>query len=130
LFLEVKDWKPETLKGLTKSEATLLTDRHGRVIEAHPMEQARQYAYKVIDMLSRDPQLRQQSGPHQGKLVMPYGWGVVLTNITRKQIVQAIPEASREILLPDHLMIYKGEFSEDAYPEYFPGTTVEPIATT
>jgi hypothetical protein len=118
LFLEVKDWKPETLKHLTKSEVTLLTNR-GQVSEIHPLEQARQSAYQVIDRLSRDPQLCHMSGPHQGKLVMPYGWGVVLTNITRKQIIQAMPEEIREILLPDHLIIYKGEFSEDADPEDF-----------
>ena len=43
LCLEVKDWKPETLKSINKTEATLHTER-GRVIEMHPMEQARQYA--------------------------------------------------------------------------------------
>lgn len=118
LFLEIKDWKPETLKRLTKTEATLLTQR-GQVIETHPLEQARQFAYKVIDLLSRDPRLCSQDGPHQGKLVMPYGWGVVLTNITRDQITRAIPGESREILLPDHLMIYKGEFQEDSDPEIF-----------
>ncbi|MDR2165400.1 MAG: NERD domain-containing protein [Zoogloeaceae bacterium] len=118
LFLEVKDWKPETLKRLTKSDVTLLTGR-GLVSEMHPLEQARQYTYKVLDMLSRDPQLCHQTGHHRGKLVMPYGWGVVLTNITRKQIVQAMPEESREILLPDHLMIYKGEFSGEIDPEDF-----------
>jgi hypothetical protein len=118
LFLEVKDWKPETLKGLTKSEVTLLTER-GRVIEAHPLEQARQYAYKVVDLLLRDPQLRQQQGSHRGKLVMPYGWGVVFANIARQQITRAMPEDSREILLPDHLMIYKGEFTENTDPEAF-----------
>jgi len=118
LFLEIKDWKPETLKRLSKSEVTLHTDR-GQVIEAHPLEQARQYAYEVIALLSRDPQLCHQSGPHQGKLVMPYGWGVVLTNITRKQIAASMPEESRDILLPEHLMIYKGEFSESTDPEAF-----------
>jgi hypothetical protein len=118
LFLEVKDWKPETLKRLTKSDATLLTDR-GQVTVMHPLEQARQYAYAVIAKLSRDPQLCHQSGSHQGKLTMPYGWGVVLTNITRNQITRAMPEANREILLPDHLMIYKGEFTENTDPEAF-----------
>ncbi|MCM2332127.1 MAG: ATP-binding domain-containing protein [Pseudomonas sagittaria] len=118
LFLEVKDWKPETLRRMTKSEVTLHTER-GQVVEAHPLEQARQYAYAVIDLLSRDPQLCHQSGPHQGKLVMPYGWGVVLSNISRKQISDATPPESREILLPDHLTLYKGEFTENTDPEAF-----------
>jgi hypothetical protein len=118
LFLEVKDWKPETLKQLTPKNATLLTTR-GQVTEVHPLEQVRQYAYQVLSLLERDPQLCQHSGPHQGKLVIPYGWGVVLTNITRSQITKGIQEEIRESLLPDHLMIYKGEFTEDTDPENF-----------
>lgn len=118
LFLEVKDWKPETLKKLTKTEATLHTER-GQVIEAHPLEQARQYAYAVTALLCRDPQLRHLAGPHEGKLAMPYGWGVVFSNIARSQIERALPEESRELVLPDHLMIYKGEFTENTDREVF-----------
>lgn len=118
LFLEVKDWKPETLKRMSKSEVTLHTER-GQVIQPHPLEQARQYAYAVVDLLSRDPQLCHLAGPYQGKLVMPYGWGVVLTNITRKQLAAAIPDEGRDILLPDHLTLYKGEFSETIDAEAF-----------
>lgn len=118
LFLEVKDWKPTTLKRITKSEVTLHTER-GQVIEVHPLEQARQYAYAVIERLSRDPQLCHQSGPYQGKLVMPYGWGVVLTNIGREQFAAAMPDEGREVLLPDHLTLYKGEFSASTDAEEF-----------
>lgn len=118
LFLEVKDWKPETLKQISKTEVHLLTDR-GLVTESHPLEQARQYAYAVINTLQRDPQLCQQSGHHQGKLRMPYGWGVVLTNITRRQIEQAIPEEMREQLLPDHLLLYRDDITETADAERF-----------
>jgi hypothetical protein len=118
LFLEVKDWKPETLKNLSKSEIIIQTD-YGRKTEIHPLEQVRQCTYQVLDQLQRDSQLCQQSGAHKGKLVMPYGWGVVFTNITRSQIARALPEESRDILLPDHLMIYKGEFTEETDPEEF-----------
>lgn len=118
LFLEVKDWKPETLKHISKTEVRLLTDR-GLITESHPLEQARQYTFAVINTLQRDPQLRQQGGPHQGKLLMPYGWGVVLTNITRRQIEQALPEEAREQLLPDHLLLYRDDISETADPERF-----------
>lgn len=118
LFLEVKDWKPTTLKRITKSEVTLHTER-GQVIEVHPLEQARQYAYAVIERLSRDPQLCHQSGFYQGKLVMPYGWGVVLANIGREQFAAAMPDEDREILLPDHLTLYKGEFSTSTDAEEF-----------
>lgn len=118
LFLEVKDWKPDTLKKISKSDVTLLT-ASGQVVEPHPLERARQYTYAVIDTLSRDPQLRHASGQYKGRLIMPYGWGVVFTNITRSQIEKAIPDDRRESLLPDHLMIYKDEITESADAERF-----------
>ncbi len=50
---------------------------------------------------------------------MPYGWGVVFTNITRKQIQEGIPDDRREVLLPDHLMIYKDEMTDSVDAESF-----------
>ncbi|MEJ1355626.1 MAG: 3'-5' exonuclease [Candidatus Sedimenticola sp. (ex Thyasira tokunagai)] len=118
LFLEVKDWKPSTLKRISKSDVSLQTN-NGLVTKPHPLEQARQYTYAVLDVLSRDPLLCQSSEAYKGNLIMPYGWGVVLTNITRKQIEKAIPDDRREGLLPDHLMIYKDEMTESADAEKF-----------
>jgi hypothetical protein len=118
LFLEVKDWKRSNLKKICKTDVSLLTDS-GLVTQPHPLEQVRQCAYVVVDKLSRDPMLQQASEAYKGKLVMPYGWGVVLTNITRKQIEKAIPEDGRETLLPDHLMIYQDEMTESADAEHF-----------
>ncbi|EGV52053.1 3'-5' exonuclease [Candidatus Endoriftia persephone] len=118
LFLEVKDWKPATLKKISKSDVTLLTNA-GLVTKPHPLEQARQYTYNVVAMLSHDSQLCQSSDAYKGNLIMPYGWGVVFTNITRRQIEKAIPDDMREGLLPDHLMIYKDEITESADAEKF-----------
>ncbi len=118
LFLEVKDWKPENLKRITKHDVSLLTDK-GLVTKPHPIEQVRQCTYAVIDVLSRDPRLCHADGPHQGNLIFPYGWGVVFTNISRRQIEKAMPEEARAGLLPDHLTIYKDEITEKADPETF-----------
>lgn len=43
-------------------------------------------AYTVVNQLITDPQLRQASGKYEGKLACPYGYGVVLANITRDQL--------------------------------------------
>ncbi len=118
LFLEVKDWKPEIIKKMDKSRVTLLTDR-GITTELHPLEQARQYTYSVLKKLERDPKLHQETGKYRGKLAMPYGWGVVFTNITHNQVEKSIPEETRESLLPDHLIIYKNEITKDTDPEKF-----------
>jgi len=118
LFLEVKDWKPDTLKKISKTNVDLLTS-DGLVRKAHPLDQARQYAYAVLEVLQSDPSLVQSSGNHQGSLIMPYGWGAVFTNITRRQIQKAIPDDKREGILPDHLIIYKDEMTESAEAEVF-----------
>lgn len=118
LFLEVKDWKPETLKKINKNDVTLLTN-NGLITKPHPLEQARQCTYSVLSLLEGDSLLRQTEGSHKGNLIMPYGWGVVFSNITRKQMQRAIPDAGREQLLPDHLMVYKDEITEKADAEEF-----------
>lgn len=118
LFLEVKDWQRDTIKEIRKSDVSLLTN-NGLVTKQHPLEQARQYTYKVLDFLIRDPQLQQPDGLHKGSLIFPYGWGCVFTNITRRQIEAAIPDEMRDMLLPDHLMIYKDEMTENVDPESF-----------
>lgn len=119
LFLEVKDWRLEQLRNIGKSEVSLLTES-GIVVKPHPLEQVRQNAYTVIDALSRDPQLCHPSGPHRGKLILPYGWGVVFANIGRDQIERAIPdELARAALLPDHLMICRDEMTEGGDSERF-----------
>jgi hypothetical protein len=118
LFLEVKDWKRDTIQRINKTDVTLLTNK-GTAVTAHPLEQARQYAYNVVNLLSNDPMLHQHGESYKGKLIVPYGWGAVFTNITRKQIEKAVPEDKREILLPDHLVIYKDEMTESTDPEKF-----------
>jgi hypothetical protein len=118
LFLEVKDWKPQSLKKMTHSEVELLTD-NGRKTVPNPMEQARQCSYQVLKMLEGDPQLTQREGPYAGRLCLPYGWGVVFTNINRSAFEKGIPEEVRQKILPDHLLICKDEMLESADPEAF-----------
>lgn len=84
LILEVKDWKLDTIQSITKSDVSLLTDK-GLKHVPNPQEQARQYAHAVVNALEKDPQLVFSSGRMQNKLVFPWAYGVVLTNISRKQ---------------------------------------------
>ena len=84
LILEVKDWKLETVKSADKSQFTIATDTGLKVL-ANPLEQARQYALIVSDLLQKDPLLRHSDGEqYRGHLCFPYGYGVILSNISRK----------------------------------------------
>jgi hypothetical protein len=88
LVLEVKDWKPSTILQADKQNWEILGDSGPKTV-INPLEQARQYAHQVVKALERDPQLVQPDGPHAGKLAFPWSYGVVLTNITRKQFEAA-----------------------------------------
>lgn len=85
LILEVKDWKADTIRGGDKHSFQILTPTGIKQVP-NPLEQARQYAHTVVNLLLRDPQLRQQEPQYQGRPIMPWGYGVVFTSLTREQI--------------------------------------------
>lgn len=118
LFLEIKDWKLSTIKDINHERVVLRTDR-GEETTANPLEQARQCAYTVVNQLISDPQLRQSTGKYEGKLACPYGYGVVLANITRAQLDKAFPLDAQELLLPPHLVICQDEMSNKVEAEPF-----------
>lgn len=114
LVLEVKDWKLDTIHSMDKQHAKILTDRGIKHVLS-PLEQARQYMFAVTNKLERDPQLTWPSGSLKGKPFFPYGHGVVLTNITRKQF----DGANMGEVLPSHLVICQDEMMESAEAEAF-----------
>lgn len=114
IVLEVKDWKLNTLQGMSPSQATLFTDTGEKQVP-NPLEQARQYAHAVVDLLEQDPQLTFSSGRMKGRLLFPWTYGVVLANISRQQF-----ESSElgEVLEP-HRVICQDEMTESADAEAF-----------
>lgn len=65
--------------------------------------------------LEKDQQLIHEDGQHQGKLVLPWGHGVVFTNITRRQFT----DAGLDQAIDAHYAICKDEMLESAEPEEF-----------
>ena len=80
LLLEVKDWKRSTLHAATRDMVELSTPR-GRVTEANPLRRARDFALELVDLMQADPSLTHAAGAFKGKLVFPYGWGVVFSHL-------------------------------------------------
>ncbi|TVO75887.1 MAG: AAA family ATPase [Sedimenticola selenatireducens] len=114
LLLEVKDWKLETIQKIDKVSTTIITPRGLKTI-SNPLEQVRQCTYQLINRLEKDPQLVNQSGQYKGRLVLPYGYGVVLSNITRNQF----DSTDLGEVLPEHQTICKDEMTESVDPEAF-----------
>ena len=114
LLLEVKDWKIDTIQNIDPVSVTLLTNK-GVVTSSNPLEQVRQCTYQLINQLEKDPQLVRHSGRYQGRLAFPYGYGVVLSNITRTQFdTHGLGE-----VLPEHQVICRDEMTESAEAEEF-----------
>ena len=115
LVLEVKDWRQETLVGANKSDVELLTTR-GVVRETNPFEQARRYMFDVMQQVQRDGELLFPQGhANQGKSIVPFGFGVVFTNITRKQYAAT----NLHEVFPADRCVFKDEMSESADAETF-----------
>lgn len=114
LLLEVKDWKLDTIHSIDYSTVTLIIANRLKNTQ-HPIEQARQCTYQLINTLREDPLLIHHEGKHKGGLVFPYGFGVVLSNISRKQFEDSdLPQ-----VLPEHLVICKDEMRASVDAEDF-----------
>jgi hypothetical protein len=108
LVLEVKDWKADTIRSMDRFSVTLNVDGRQKQT-ANPLEQAKQYAYSLIGVLERDPALISEPGTaHQGRLAFPWGYGVVLTNISRK----IFEEAGLSNVIPPERVICQDEIVE------------------
>ncbi|GGA48120.1 DEAD/DEAH box helicase [Dyella nitratireducens] len=114
LVLEVKDWAPERIIA-DKTQFTLITQR-GVVKETNPLMQAHAYAVRINEELERDPALiHPTQHRHAGKLIMPWAYGVVLANISRKQFT----DGELEQVIPGHLVICRDDMYESVEAEAF-----------
>lgn len=85
LIIEVKDWRRQTILDANPMQVTIRTER-GPVGETHPVAQARGYMLELTHQLEKYPELLQKEGKHQGKLLIPWGWGAVLSRIKRTDV--------------------------------------------
>jgi len=107
IILEVKDWKLATIQSMNHNETVLFKDGVVKK-EKNPLEQARDYAIAIVNILQTDPQLIWAEGRYQGKLLFPWAFGVVLTNITHKEYMQTdLPD-----VIDPHSIMFKDEIAE------------------
>lgn len=115
LLLEVKDWRRRTIGRATRDEVELHTER-GPVTEHHPLRQARDYAMELVDLMQRDPALVHDDGPYQGRLLFPYGWGVVLSGLHRREVEG---NAGFDAVFPPARTLLRDDLEDSVDPEVF-----------
>jgi len=118
LFLEVKDWSIQNILHIDKCSVKF-QGNDGIKIKSNPFEQVRQSGYSAINQLERDIKLQQDNERYKGKLCVPYSWGVVFSNITRRQLNSAIPLEIQEEILPPHQVICSDEMTESVSKQDF-----------
>ncbi len=102
LILEVKDWKRQTIAQANPMLVELRT-AHGLTSTDHPVSQARGYMLELVHQLQHYPTLLHEGGPHKGKLLMPWGWGAVLSHVKAADVAG---EASFfEVFEPQKVML-------------------------
>lgn len=114
LILEAKDWKRDTLRAADKETCEILVDGQPKTVP-NPLVQARHYAHAIVDALRRDAQLIEHEGRHRGNLAFPWSYGIVLTNITRRQF----NDAELGHVMEAHRVVCHDEMTESVDPEDF-----------
>lgn len=119
MVLEVKDWSLDSIKVFNPDSFTVAMGNQ-EITCKNPLEQARDYALAIANQLQQDKQLIQATGPHRGKLAFPYSYGVVFTNIKRKDLDKAyFFEPMLEEILPSTLVICQDEMLPSTDPLTF-----------
>ena len=114
LLLEVKDWRRSTLGAATRDAVELHTPR-GRVTQPHPLRQARDYTMELVDLMKSDPALVHAHGPFAGRLLFPYGWGVVFSSLRRADVHGNQAASDFDELFPPARTLLRDEL-EDSVP--------------
>lgn len=117
LLLEVKDWKRGTLVAANRDAVELDTPR-GRVTEANPLRQARDYAFELVALMQQDPTLVRADGPFQGKLLFPYGWGVVFSHLRQADLADTAWGDFAQVF-PPHQTLLRDDLDESVNPGDF-----------
>ncbi len=114
LILEVKDWKLGQLGPATRDAIELITPR-GRVTQTHPLRQARDVTLELVDLMRGDPALVHHGGPFDGRLLFPYGWGVVFAGLRGDDVAGTDFEA----LFPPARTLLRDDLNDSVSAEFF-----------
>lgn len=87
VVLEVKDYTRNTLLQINHEEWHIVAANGDQTIIPNPMNQARDYMFKIADVLKRDKNLIETDGKYKLKLKFPYGHGVVFSRLYTKDFI-------------------------------------------
>ena len=120
IVVEVKGWYLDDIVKGDHSEITINSDGRERQ-ETHPLEQARNYMWRLARACEKSPSrslLLHEAGQYKNKFFFPFCHFVVLSNITRDNILRRMDQDVSEIFKMDNTL-FRDELValENASPE-------------
>lgn len=106
IIIEVKGWYLDDIVRGNHSEITINTDDRERQ-EIHPLEQARNYMWRLAGACEKSPNrslLFRTGGRYKNKFFFPFCHFVVLSNITRDNILRRKDQDVSEIFKMDNTL--------------------------
>jgi len=108
VVLEVKDYLKSSLREVNSEQFVL--DINGHLLKRkNPLNQARQYAFDIADILKKDSLLVETEGRYAGNLRFPYGYGAVFTRMYQEDFVRL----NLYSVLPPELVLTRDEIDPD-----------------
>ncbi len=86
LNLEVKDWEKDKIRKIDNLYWEIENDKREIVKKESPLEQSRRCAYAIKNRLLNEANLKHQTGVFINKLLFPFAFGVVFSNLTKKDL--------------------------------------------
>jgi hypothetical protein len=106
IIIEVKGWYLDDIVKGNHSEITVNIQGRERQ-ETHPLEQARNYMWRLAGACEKSPSrslLLRQEGRHKNKFFFPFCHFVILSNITRDNILRRKDQDVAEIFKMDNTL--------------------------
>src|SRR5262245_30448437 len=110
LVIEAKGWYPNHILKADNVDVTINSRGQPETCK-HPIRQAREYQYQLMDTARRHPEtaaLIKDQGAHVGRFTFPFGHLVVLNNCTRQQL----DERGLSEVFPTQRVLARDEFEE------------------
>lgn len=87
LNLEVKDWKISNIRKIEPKTWEIITADGKVKVSESPFEQSRRCAYGIKNKLEKEYELLHTEGNHKGKIIFPFGYGVIFTNMSKADLL-------------------------------------------
>ncbi len=87
VVFEVKDYTKNTLFQINHDEWHIVASTGDQTIVQSPMKQARDYMFRIVDVLQKDKNLIEVDGKYKLRLKFPYGHGVVFTRMSSSDFI-------------------------------------------